>query len=297
MDHTSHHKTFLLGVGCQKGGTTWLHDYLQRSDETDLGFLKEYHVFDALDLPSSKAFRQRVQANARKALKTPGMPSEKRSKILLRLQFLLDSGSYFDYFHYLLLRDPRVRLTADITPAYAGLSVERLAHIRDGFAMRGVPVKVIFLMRDPFERVWSAVRMSFRKHREKDPDAKILKKSEEERLLEIYTKSPQVLRTRYDRTMECIEQVFPPENIHYEFYESLFTEAAVSRICNFLEIETVPADFGKFVNASPKTANVSERAKDEVMQYYRSVYDAVAARFGTETVCNVWPNARPLLMA
>ena len=34
---TDRRKTFLLGVGCQRGGTTWLRDYLQRSDEADLG--------------------------------------------------------------------------------------------------------------------------------------------------------------------------------------------------------------------------------------------------------------------
>ena len=41
---------FLLGTGCQKGGTAWLHDYLGSSTETDLGFMKEYHVWDRLDL-------------------------------------------------------------------------------------------------------------------------------------------------------------------------------------------------------------------------------------------------------
>ncbi len=296
MNNDSHRKTFLLGVGCQKGGTTWLHDYLQGSNEADLGFLKEYHVFDALDLDSSKTFRKQARADARKALNKQAMPGEKRSNALRRLQFLVDQESYFDYFHYLLLRDPRIRLTADITPAYAGLSAGRLAHIRDGFARRDVSVKVVFLMRDPFERIWSAVRMGYRKHREKDPEASLLKRPEEERLLEIYAKSPQDIRTRYDQTIRSVEQVFPAGDIHYEFYETLFTPEAVSRICSFLEIDLVPADFGKSVNASPKSENVSDRAKDEVMQYYRVVYDALAAKFGTETICTVWPNARRLLM-
>jgi Sulfotransferase family len=290
-----HRKIFLLGVGCQKGGTSWLHDYLQHSDEADLGFLKEYHVFDALDLPSSKAFSQRVQANARKAQTSPTMDSTKRVNALRRLQFLADPESYFDYFHYLLLRNPQVRLTADITPAYAGLSADRLAYIRDGFSRRGVTVKVVFLMRDPFERIWSAVRMSFRKHRTNNPKATILKKTEEKQLLESYKKTSQEMRTRYDQTIYCIEQAFSPEDIYYAFYEHLFEDKTIFGICDFLEIERIPANFDRLINASPKLAQISEHTKNEVLQHYCGVYEAIAAKFGTEIVCESWPNARRML--
>ena len=49
--------TFLLGVGAQKAGTSWLHDQLQRRNDVDFGFLKEYHVFDALELERFASFR------------------------------------------------------------------------------------------------------------------------------------------------------------------------------------------------------------------------------------------------
>lgn len=42
---------FLLGVGGQKCGTSWLHDMLARSDQVDMGFKKESHIFDARTLP------------------------------------------------------------------------------------------------------------------------------------------------------------------------------------------------------------------------------------------------------
>ena len=50
-------KTFLLGVGCQKGGTTWLYDYLATSPQFKHGHRKEYHVFDAIDLAVGEAPR------------------------------------------------------------------------------------------------------------------------------------------------------------------------------------------------------------------------------------------------
>ena len=43
-------KTFILGVGSQKGGTTWLHRQLTSNATVDLGHKKEYHVFDSIEL-------------------------------------------------------------------------------------------------------------------------------------------------------------------------------------------------------------------------------------------------------
>lgn len=43
-------KDFILGVGCQKGGTSWLRNQLNNHETCDFGFLKEYHVFDYLYL-------------------------------------------------------------------------------------------------------------------------------------------------------------------------------------------------------------------------------------------------------
>ena len=53
--------TFLLGVGCQKGGTAWMHRYLEASPQCDPGFRKEYHVWDALDLPAGRLARERIE--------------------------------------------------------------------------------------------------------------------------------------------------------------------------------------------------------------------------------------------
>ena len=48
---------FLLGVGAQKAGTSWLHQQLQQRSDADFGFLKEYHIHDALTIPKLERFR------------------------------------------------------------------------------------------------------------------------------------------------------------------------------------------------------------------------------------------------
>ena len=40
-------KKFILGLGAQKAGTSWLYNYFNSRDDFFSGFMKEYHIFDA----------------------------------------------------------------------------------------------------------------------------------------------------------------------------------------------------------------------------------------------------------
>lgn len=44
-------RTFILGLGHQKCGTSWLHKYLCHSDQFAEGYSKEFHVWDRKDIP------------------------------------------------------------------------------------------------------------------------------------------------------------------------------------------------------------------------------------------------------
>src|SRR5215212_6960455 len=173
--------TFLLGVGCQKGGTAWLHRYLEASPQCDPGFRKEYHVWDALDLPAGRLARERIERQGGE-----------------RAAFLEEPERYFDYFAR-LLEPEGVRLTADITPGYAALRAERLSMIRAGFAARGVRATAVYLLRDPVERIWSAARMDMRRRGDEAPE------DPETRVGHMYRHPMYADRTRYDRTMDALE--------------------------------------------------------------------------------------------
>ena len=53
IEMTERNGTFVLGLGAQKAGSSWLHAQLNRRRDADFGFLKEYHVHDALTLPEA----------------------------------------------------------------------------------------------------------------------------------------------------------------------------------------------------------------------------------------------------
>jgi hypothetical protein len=262
--------TFLLGLGAQKAGTAWMHRYLASSPQCDPGFRKEYHVWDALDLPSGHVVRERIEKQGGD-----------------RARFLADPDAYYDYFAGLLDRDD-VGLTADITPSYAGLSPDRLSSVRGGFESRGVRPVAVYLMRDPVERAWSAVRMDVRRSGNTDEGAV------EARLRSIAADDQYDRRTRYDLAISTADQVFGDE-VFYGFYERLFDASTLRDLCGFLGIDFVQPDLGRQVNVSPKEDG--ELADDTVrglVARFAPVYEAVAARFPDVDLPALWPSMRHL---
>ena len=67
-----------------------------------------------------------------------------------------DNESYFDYFESIF--SDTVTITADITPSYSGLQKSRLSSIYSGFKQRDIDCKAVMLLRDPVDRIKSAVR-------------------------------------------------------------------------------------------------------------------------------------------
>jgi hypothetical protein len=261
--------TFLLGVGCQKGGTAWMHRYLESSPQCDPGFRKEYHVWDALDLPSGRLARERID-------KQGGQ----------RASFLHDSEHYFDYFSG-LLGPGRARLTADITPAYAGLSTDRLRFVRAGFETRGVRPVAVYLMRDPVERIWSAVRMDVQRRGLEDAEAV------EARLRVVSDDDQYARRTRYDQTISRLDEAFAGGTVFYGFYERLFEAATLRDLCGFLGIDFHEPDLGRQVNVSPKRhGDLSDETVRALAGRFAPVYEAVAARFPDVDLPALWPSMR-----
>ncbi len=261
--------TFLLGVGAQKGGTAWMHRYLESSPQCDPGFRKEYHVWDALDLPSGRVVRERIERQGGR-----------------RAAFLTEPDRYFDYFAGLLAAD-EIRLTADITPSYAQLSVDRLASVRASFEQRGVRPVSVYLMRDPVERVWSAVRMDARRRGIEHEGAA------ENRLRKLTDDDQYARRTRYDATIARLDEAFGPEAVFYGFYERLFDRGTLADLCGFLGIDFHEPDFGRQVNVSPKQdGELSDETVRAVVQRFAPVYGAVAARFPDVDLAAIWPSTR-----
>ncbi|MGO4917734.1 sulfotransferase [Pseudogemmobacter sp. W21_MBD1_M6] len=260
-------KTFVLGIGAPKAGTTWLHAYLTSMPGFARGFQKEFHIWDAVHVPEAARFRVR---DGSPVLSVPQ---------LLRREMQKYPSAYFDYFAALLGQVGATH-AADITPSYCALSGEQISFIYRGLMSRGFNVRIVFLMRDPVERCWSMLRM-FR------ADAGLQKvhsnlnysKNDNDLLLDYALSDNARVRTRYDRTLSSLEEsAVPAEHIHVGFYENMFSTSSLRALSDFLNVPFKPELSEKKVHVSPKTGEIEERVRAEVVRVFADVYRNVAKR-------------------
>jgi len=148
-------KIFVLCLGCQKSGTSWLHQYLSHSKNFDGGFNKEYHVWDYVDIEEQ---RKKIDSSLSAMRFIAHLPNN------IKLRRMRNTESYyFRYFNSLF--SDEISVTADITPSYSGLSKVRMKKIKNEMERLNITVKPIILFRDPVERIKSAVRMNFNRRR------------------------------------------------------------------------------------------------------------------------------------
>jgi len=283
--------TFVLGVGAQKAGTTWVARYLRSSPQFDHGFRKEYHVFDSLDLTSEDWMRRRNVRLARESVEAVARHEEADATVIHRLAMMVDLELYYDYFAGLVRRGTRVRSTGDLTPDHAMLSAERLTSIRTSFDDRGLHTVAVFMLRDPVERVWSHQRMKAHRHPDQHPGDTV------DELLAEHADPAYDRRTRYHETLTTLGEAFTPQDVHVGLYENLFLDTsqphAISRLAG---IAPRPPKFDRQVNASPKpVAQLPDSVARTVAEHYAETYREVARLRPDLDVARWWPHSRWVL--
>jgi len=144
-----------LCIGAHKAGTTWLYQQLDSHPDFWMPPVKELHYFDQLS---------RVQRAA-----NPRCRDERDRRFLERLESL-SAEPAIDLLNYGHMFEPKGALfSGDISPNYSTLSDEVIREIVGYFPN----LKVIFLARDPVERVTNtfhdALALGRQKRRKFDP--------------------------------------------------------------------------------------------------------------------------------
>jgi hypothetical protein len=265
-------KTFILGLGAQKAGTSWLHDYLATSGLVAMQKIKEYHIWDALHIPGV----ENLGVSA----------ADSDSSFANRVRYFMQQSpdNYFGYFAYMMSQQNR-HITCDITPLYSGLDRQVLSMINEGFSRHNIRTKAVFLMRDPIERCWSSARMESRnEHGHTRVDDDDVLRWAQTRL--------NVLRARYDVTVGEIEAVFPAHNTHFGIYEDMFNPDRLSELSEFCGVPFRPLNTERKLNVSEKAAPLSDAACERIARHYRDVYRFAELRFPQTTA--LWRGFRYL---
>ena len=276
-------KTFILGVGAQKCGTSWLHHQLNQLPEVEMGFCKEYRALR--DTNWLKQLHKRLNQEARQAAFTKeqflGLDDPSKHDLILKHE-----SYYYRYFQWLLEVNPDSHTTGDISPHYSSLSSRTFRRARHHLRAQGFQVKVVFLMRDPVERVWSQLRM-LRKNRKM---TSVCDYPSEETALAMHYRHPRFSsKTQYHITLNNLFKAFPREEIYIDFYERLFTPDGLSKVSCFLNLNLQEANIDKHINASAKIAPICSALQREIALEYRDVYTEIHDQFG-DALLDLWPN-------
>ena len=264
---------FLLGLGAQKAGTSWLHAQLNRRRDADFGFLKEYHIHDALTLPTAGFSGRR----GRSLLKP---------RTWRRQRFLERPERYYAYFSS-LLKHPGIRLTGDITPSYSGLSSNTLQAIQRGFAAQDIPVRPVFLMRDPIERIISSLRMHRRKQGLRDSAGEI------QALHQLCHERPERinLRSDYGHTLTALQNSFGLKHCFIGTYEQLFHQDCWAELCRFLGVRYQEPKWEQRVNESRTDTDLPEELLKLLGQWQGPTLAAVQFHCPELDLNQLWPTA------
>ncbi len=224
-----------IGIGAQKAGTTWLHRNLQVHPGIFMP-RKEVHYFDRKMDDRSNAFSRLLGKRAvdeqwrRQTKHWLGLHARTLSyrELLWDLKYHL--RRYDDDWYASVFEPSRGRVTGEITPAYSALGEEKVAR-----AHRLAPdAKIIFMMRNPIERVWSQTAMSFDKAEKGSvgsvPERKLLRK--------VGRDSSRSL-TDYLRTLETWGAYYREDQIFVGFLEDVhfFPEETLRGLYRFLGVD------------------------------------------------------------
>ena len=212
---------FLMNVGAEKAGTTWLWKYFEtHPDFAPVG--KEMNIIE----------------------RDTFVPTLTRSHA-----FKKDINNWFK--HIAVLDKP----SGDFTH-YEGSSENIFRIFKQGFEDVGIEIVPVYIMRDPITRAWSCWNMFydyiFSQKRAGWSRIDSTKSAIIEKITDISTRDNfdmhpvaklfvgSYLTPEYKRTIEVLDNVF--DDPLYFFYEQLFDQKNLDLICDRLEISHKPID-------------------------------------------------------
>lgn len=248
--------TMVLGIGAPRAGTTWLATYLEHHPQFYMSPLKEMHYFDAKFLPDCCAYFNHVFIHA---LLTTERQTPQVEHLRMRVDMIDDPSLYLRYFE---------RFTKDeccfgeISPSYSLLDC---AMIQEITALHP-KTKFIYILRNPIDRF---ISNAFYMVNSLDfdlryPDSYVCSCLKSNHLL---------LRANYRKAILEYDKAAAGD-ILYVFYEQLFCDASLRRLCDFCGIDFYSAPYATRVNATASrfVTQLREATRRSVYRVLREQY-------------------------
>ncbi|MEP1614398.1 MAG: sulfotransferase [Roseobacter sp.] len=276
-------------IGAQKAGTTWLSRYFRDHPNVSVPLWKEHNYWNMVEGSLTSGRMLEAQSDRRKrdgVLRRIGRSLEftnygrRQKSITLALKASEAAHAPHSAYADVLLQNAGSATGAmgELCPQYALLNSQTFAE------MNGLTdnVRFIYILRDPLSRFLSGVQHNMRKS-SGSTDVTIEKLSEQVNNFAKNPASGPIRRSRYDQTIAQLEEHVPQEQIMYVFFENLFEQTQVQKICDFLNVPFVPAAVSRKRNVAGKSAvAVSDLDRSVAARPLKPVYEFALERFGTD---------------
>lgn len=278
----------LIGLGAMKAGTTWLYEYLRMNPEIHFSNLKEVHYFDVLNYPHdqhhlvSKVNRLHKFLDAVKQKSSNELSDAVNDfdKVSNEIRMYKNSdGKHKEYKEFLFLNYKKQKLIGDITPSYCFSSKQVISEMLS----LANDVRFIFIMRDPIERLWSAIRMRAKQQTELSFDDSCDLIVNE---LLSNPAHPMLTRSDYIRTLDNLESVVPHDKFLCVFYEEMFSKKVCKKISNFLDVSYIEPNLLSAVNQG-ESLDLDDRTYNSLYSMLECQYVYLKKKFG-ESLPDSW---------
>lgn len=250
-----------LCVGAQKGGTSWLYQQLASHPDFWMPPIKEVRYFDKLS---------RTKASPR--------PRDQRDVGFLESMKSLSARPYIDLESYARLFEAKGSLlSGDISPTYSTLNDEIIQRV-----ISYLPnLKVIFIARDPVERVWSQLSMGVRLGMISPFDV-----TDSDAVIRNLLNSGVLLLSYPSRIVARWKRYVHPDLFRTYFFDDLERDPTELRrsILDFLGADPnkqggrLKADYNS--DLGKKKLRLSEKVRSHVAQFFKEELKLCAAELG-----------------
>ena len=248
-------KNFLLGVGLNRTGSSWLYEQIKKSPNFNKGLCKEYHVFDTVDIPECRGYEFTIDDLIKKRSKF------RVGNFKLLKSFFSNTDKYFDYQNSLFKTDSKhqTQLACDITLNYYMLSQNRLYEIKKQLLQRDITPKVIFTIREPISKLIGSAKVLLKF------DTSIIPIDEQSYYNTMYyttnfveshniiQKINEIVEDKfenydYHEILNKFQTVFDSNEFMFAFYENFFSSESIKKISDFLTVGAEHFDSSQVIN-------------------------------------------------
>jgi len=168
-------------------------------------------------------------------------------------RFFSGNGSFQWYRSLFLHASRRGKITGEVTPAYAMLSIPTIRALQE----LNSRMKIVYLLRNPMDRAWSHAVKDLLRRRNRN-----ISQVPEETFRRFFEEESCMKRSDYVNTLANWNRVFPRRQIFVGFYDDILNDPRklLGELFTFLEISTDEVEdiSSVYDRANPAAFNIDD---------------------------------------